>query len=220
MTQQALQFTLEQVAQSLDLSEAVVSRLSQYFRIPRKAYQDHKHPPSFVLFEPHDVALLRKAQELLSEGASIAEVNAELAEEMAWDEEHTALEDDVAAEDDWDEADATADLMDYPQDEALKEHLAQATLKHYRQRNNAHQSPFKALVNRLQKDKPERPISVKMMTKPAHTVSAEKLVNPLKTHMLPPMPFGMNVLQRSWMTPALREEAREIQQSLRLKRDR
>lgn len=215
---QALQFTLAQVAQSLDLSEAIVSRLSQYFQIPQKAYQEAKHPPSFLLFEPHDVALLRKAQAFLAEGASLEEAKAELAEEIAR-EKDKMQEDAAVTEDDWSAADAAEDLMDYPQDEALKEHLAHATLKHYRQRNSAQQSPFKALVNRLQKDKPERPISMRMMTKPVHAVSAEKMANPLKTHALPPMPFGMNVLQRSWMTPALREEAREIQQSLQLKQD-
>lgn len=76
-------YTLEEAAEKLKLSETVLVRLSQYFKVPRTAYEDVGYL-SFkgdLAFTEQDLAFFRQAKERLLSGQSLDEVKSRMREE-------------------------------------------------------------------------------------------------------------------------------------------
>ncbi len=75
-------YTLEEAAEKLKLSETVLVRLSQYFKVPRAAYEDVGYL-SFkgdLAFSEQDIAFFRQAKERLLSGNSLDEVKSRMRE--------------------------------------------------------------------------------------------------------------------------------------------
>ncbi len=143
---QALQFTLDQAATQLDLSESVVKRLSQYYQIPKRYYTLPKGQPRILLYDSREIELLREIQKLLVAGNSLTEIKKLITQkqdsiEAELTDTSTNTEPDDSADD---------NLVEYDQNEALKEQLAQTTFKQYRQNNTPPKAPFMSLVKTLQ----------------------------------------------------------------------
>jgi hypothetical protein len=69
-------YTLEETADRLNLSETVLVRLSQYFKVPKSAYEDIGYL-SFkgdLAFSDQDIAFLRQVKERLLAGENLEEV--------------------------------------------------------------------------------------------------------------------------------------------------
>lgn len=76
-------YTLEEAAEKLKLSETVLVRLSQYFKVPRTAYEDVGYL-SFkgdLAFTEQDLEFFRQAKERLLSGQSLDEVKSRMREE-------------------------------------------------------------------------------------------------------------------------------------------
>lgn len=76
-------YTLEEAAEKLKLSETVLVRLSQYFKVPRTAYEDVGYL-SFkgdLAFTEQDIDFFRQAKERLLSGQSLDEVKGRMREE-------------------------------------------------------------------------------------------------------------------------------------------
>src|SRR4051794_19897343 len=69
-------YTLEETADRLNLSETVLVRLSQYFKVPKSAYEDIGYL-SFkgdLAFSDQDIAFFRQVKERLLAGENLEEV--------------------------------------------------------------------------------------------------------------------------------------------------
>lgn len=78
-------YTLEEAAEKLKLSETVLVRLSQYFKVPRAAYEDVGYL-SFkgdLAFTEEDLAFFRQAKERLLSGNSLDEVKSRMRENVS-----------------------------------------------------------------------------------------------------------------------------------------
>jgi hypothetical protein len=76
-------YTLEEAAEKLNLSETVLVRLSQYFKVPRSAYEEVGYV-SFkddLSFSDPDITFFRQVKERLLTGESLDEVKARIREE-------------------------------------------------------------------------------------------------------------------------------------------
>jgi hypothetical protein len=78
-------YTLEEAAGRLNLSETVLVRLSQYFKVPRAAYEEAGYL-SFkgdLVFSDQDIAFFRQVRERLLAGESLEEVKSRIRHEDA-----------------------------------------------------------------------------------------------------------------------------------------
>jgi hypothetical protein len=76
-------YTLEEAAEKLKLSETVLVRLSQYFKVPKAAYEEVGYL-SFkgdLAFSDQDIAFFARAKDSLLNGASLDEVKRRVYEE-------------------------------------------------------------------------------------------------------------------------------------------
>ncbi len=75
-----LLYSLDETAEKLGMSETVLVRLSQYFRIPRVAYEKEVHL-SFkgeLYFTHQDLTFFRQIQNRIVDGESLSEIQAQL----------------------------------------------------------------------------------------------------------------------------------------------
>lgn len=219
---QTLQFTLDQVARQMNLSEGVVSRLAQYFQLPAAYFRAPAGQPRLMLFLPDEVDQLRKAQQLLVSGMTLAEIKTLL------DEERYAASVDKAGQvfeaDEWDEDDDLEDLAEYDQSERMKEQLAHLTFQQYRLKNHAQKPPFKVLAQALaSKGEDKTPVNRSLPLEPDTAMETPGLETPETNHntsedgafaggIASPLSMGS-----AWMTPELQQRALALQRELLLK---
>ncbi len=154
---QALQLTLEQVARDLDLSESVVLRLAQYFDVPRKYYKAPSGQPRLMLFSPQEVDILRQTKASLLAGRSLPEIKQSLAHALIYLDRPEVLEplsprSASAGHPAEETSEEELPLIEYEQDHALKQYLAQETFRQYRHNNEAPEAPFQRLAQALKKE--------------------------------------------------------------------
>jgi DNA-binding transcriptional MerR regulator len=191
---QALQYTLEQAAKQMDLSEVAVKRLSQYFQIPQSYYQAPQGQPRIFLYGQAEVMLLQKIQESLLAGHSLNEIKQIIQPELTTMRQ-VSLHSQVLPHTPHPED----DLAEYEDDKQLKAHLADLTFKQYRQNVGVSKPPFESLVKKIQH---HDPISI---GRAFHSVTASKLSSS-STQTIPIGP--------SWMTSDLKQRAFSLQREL------
>jgi DNA-binding transcriptional MerR regulator len=146
---QDLQFTLEQVAEHLDLPASVVKRLSQSLKIPKSYYDAPAGHPKLFLYQPAEAEILKRVQKELAAGKSLEEIR-QLMDSFRFDSLVAGQSFKLLPGNGLDSTDPD-DLMQYSHhDEPIKQQLAQITFNEYRQKNIMQKAPFKSLATALQ----------------------------------------------------------------------
>ncbi len=146
MTSQS-QYTLDQVAAMLNLSEAVVRRLSQYFRMPINYYATPPGQPRLLLYRSDEVQVLSRVQQWLVEGKNLQEIKRILQPHLYGH----LLKQGQKNQDSRDERLLEGQsLVEYADNDELRQRMAEATFNQYRQNNLAQQAPLMQLAQAVQ----------------------------------------------------------------------
>jgi hypothetical protein len=212
---QSLQFTLDQVAKQLDLSEGVVNRLAQYFNMPKSYYQAVAGQPRLMLFYAYEVDALKEIQQLLVTGRTLAEIkNMRVVEEQASiaSNEQSVFLTEAQIED-------LPELMEYDQSDAMKEQLADLSFQQYRQNNSPQKAPFKQLAETLTSPRSigdetstrvEKPLNTRAVSVQSGSgVSSTQRENRDSTEAFSPAFRGSD-----WMSYDLRQRAQALHREL------
>lgn len=144
----ASRYTLAQVAEALSLPESAVLRLSRLFELPRRYFRPVGKAPRLMIFGDDELEILKTVQQLIIAGKSIAEIKSYI-EPVVLSRQVPDPPPSVLG---WlSEVDpAEADLASYEASDRLNQTLADLTLQHYRQEQNAEkQPPLQALAQAL-----------------------------------------------------------------------
>lgn len=218
--QQAVQLTLDQVARQLNLSEVIVKRLSQYFRIPQSYYQPQAGYPKLMLFHPQEVSLLAKIHQYVVAGIPLNQIRQTLIEKETplprTAPQTNDVESTVTLLTQAPMAEENCDLLEYEEDSGMKEHLAQATFKQYLHNTAPRKAPLKALVQTLKS--PSQGVTKPPLPSAQTDVQApiqQKTDSPAKPPASRNQPFQPLSPSQSWMTPDLKARALQLQQKMR-----
>lgn len=151
-TSQALQFTLDQVAEHLGLPKGAVRRLSQYFQIPKGYYTACERRSRLLLYQPAEMEALKKIQEWLAAGKTLSQIKP-LLESKGAEPSQPATPFRTDEEDRERGEIILRALVQYEQNDALKQQLAQITFNQYCRKNILQKSPFKLLAKVLQEQR-------------------------------------------------------------------